>query len=400
MSTNPYSNSTLRSDSRTSKSALPDALILVILAPFILLITSAFSWHPLQPDITGIQLPPVVFPHEDAGHIPQPITNDNSGQDAANHSLRPANMGVPPESFVQPESDPVDGSMSGESAANVVADDPATPLTSADIEHVVIISMDGVRPDAITAAETPTLDRLIAKGAYSPQAQTIDPSYTLPAHTSMLSGVVPEKHGIVEALPCIGCPLSLHPTIFSVAHEADLSTGMVFGKEKLNYIALPHTVDELFGVDAYDPEVLDESLAVIREAMPNVLFIHLPDPDRVGHEYGWMSTNYLYSIGHVDSSIGEIADALDGEGYLDTTLLIITSDHGGHEYRHGLNCSEDMTIPWLAVGPGVPQGVTLSSHINIYDTTATAAYAFNLPIPERWDGRPVMEIFDDQQVDR
>jgi hypothetical protein len=52
-----------------------------------------------------------------------------------------------------------------------------------------------------------------------------------------------------------------------------------------------------------------------------------------------------------------------------------------------------MTIPWLAVGPGIPQGVTLTSHINIYDTAATAAYALNLPIPDRWDGRPVPELF-------
>jgi predicted AlkP superfamily pyrophosphatase or phosphodiesterase len=274
--------------------------------------------------------------------------------------------------------------------------EPATPLTSGDIEHVVIISMDGVRPDAIDEADTPNLDRLIAQGAYSRHAQTIDPSFTLPSHTSMLSGVAPKKHGIVEALPCIGCRLTIGPTIFSVAQEAGLSTGMVFGKEKLNYIALPGTVDELFGVDAYDPEVLDEALTVIQESMTNILFIHFPDTDRVGHAYGWMSPNYLYAVSHMDGSIGKIVDTLDSEGYLDTTLLIIQSDHGGHDFQHGLACSEDMTIPWLAVGPGVPQGVTLTSQIRTYDTAATAAYAFNLPIPERWDGRPVLEIFEDQ----
>ena len=149
-------------------------------------------------------------------------------------------------------------------------------------------------------------------------------------------------------------------------------------------------------MDAHDPEVLEEALEIIQEAMPNVLFIHFPDTDRVGHEYGWMSENYLYAVNHMDQSIGEVVAALDSEGYLETTLLILTADHGGHDRKHGLDCPEDRTIPWLAVGPGVPQGVTLTSHVNIYDTAATAAQAFNLPIPERWDGRPVMEIFEDQ----
>jgi hypothetical protein len=53
-----------------------------------------------------------------------------------------------------------------------------------------------------------------------------------------------------------------------------------------------------------------------------------------------------------------------------------------------------MTIPWLVVGPGVPAGVTLQREIITYDTAATALYAFGLPIPEVWDGQPVLEIFD------
>jgi len=106
-----------------------------------------------------------------------------------------------------------------------------------------------------------------------------------------------------------------------------------------------------------------------------------------------MSPNYLYAISYADGLVGEIVAALEREGYLNSTLLIITADHGGHGFEHGLDCSEDRTIPWLAVGPGVPPGVTLTSHINIYDTAATAAYALELPIPERWDGQPILEIF-------
>jgi hypothetical protein len=269
----------------------------------------------------------------------------------------------------------------------------STTTLQSDIKHVVIISIDGMRPEALDLADTPTLDGLRAKGAYSPNAQTIDPSYTLPSHVSMLNGVVPKKHGIVEALPCIGCRLTIGPTLFSVAHDAGLSTGMVFGKQKLDYLVLENSVDKLFGADVHDTEVKDQAIAFIQEGLPNVLFIHLPDTDGVGHAYGWMSPNQLYAITFADDLVGEIVAALENEGYLNSTLLIITADHGGHDFKHGLDCPEDRNIPWLAVGPGVPQGVALTTNINTFDTAATALYALEVPIPEHWDGQPVLEIF-------
>ena len=46
------------------------------------------------------------------------------------------------------------------------------------------------------------------------------------------------------------------------------------------------------------------------------------------------------------------------------------------------------------MNPGGPAGLTLTRRINTYDTAATALYALELPIPENWDGQPVMEIFE------
>jgi phosphopentomutase len=210
----------------------------------------------------------------------------------------------------------------------------------------------------------------------------------------MLTGMTPEKHGIQWGLPYIGWPGMNGPSLHSVAHEAGLTTAMVFGKEKLNHLVLPNSVDNLFGVNAHDPEIKDQAVEFIETDMPNVLFIHFPDTDRVGHAYGWTSENQLFAVNFADSMINEIVTALERGGYLQNTLLIITADHGGHDHGHGNDCPQDRTIPWLAVGPGVPSGVTLSSPINTYDTAATALYALELPIPENWDGRPVLEIFE------
>jgi predicted AlkP superfamily pyrophosphatase or phosphodiesterase len=266
----------------------------------------------------------------------------------------------------------------------------------AQIQHVVIISIDGLRPDALLAADAPTLDGLIARGAYSPNAQTVKISETLPSHASMLTGVVPETHGIQWGVPYIGWPGLNRPTLLSLAHEAGFSTAMAFGKQKLNYLVLPNSVDELFGTDTHDSEVKDQALKFIEAGPPNILFIHFPDVDRVGHTYGWMSSYQLQAINFVDGLMGEILTALDKSGSLNSTLLIVTADHGGHGTRHGDDSPEDRTIPWLAAGPGVPQGVTLTTAINTYDTAPTVLHALKLPLPAGWDGRPILEIFSEQ----
>src|SRR5437763_1437554 len=62
--------------------------------------------------------------------------------------------------------------------------------------RVVLISLDGLRPDAVTPTNMPTVARLAKEGAATANAQTVLPSLTLPAHTSMLTGLVPDRHGI------------------------------------------------------------------------------------------------------------------------------------------------------------------------------------------------------------
>jgi predicted AlkP superfamily pyrophosphatase or phosphodiesterase len=271
---------------------------------------------------------------------------------------------------------------------------PTAPPPQPTTQYVVIISIDGLRPDALELADTPTLDRLKSTGAYSPRAQTVSLSITLPSHASMLSGMLPEKHGIVWGTPYIGWPGMNGPTLFNVAHDAGLSTAMVFGKDKLNFLVLPNSVDQLVGAEMGDTAIKEHAVELIKAGLPNILFVHFPDTDRVGHNFGWLSPNQLQSVTFVDGLIGELVAALESGGYLDNTLIIITADHGGHDRGHGDDSPEDRTIPWLAMGPGVRSGVILNSDINTYDTAATVLYALNLPIPEKWDGRPILEIFD------
>jgi predicted AlkP superfamily pyrophosphatase or phosphodiesterase len=209
---------------------------------------------------------------------------------------------------------------------------------------VVIISIDGMRPDALDQADTPIMDELRAGGAYCPDAQTVHVSYTLPAHASMFTGMTPDKNGLNFPHPYIDWRGLNGQTLFSVAHDAGLETAMVVGKKKMDLVVLPNSVDRLFSADVNDPDVKDKAIEFIEGGLPDVLFIHFPDTDRVGHAHGWMSPNQLQAIASVDGLIGEILTALEVGGYPDSTLLIITADHGGHYFGHGDDSPVDRTI--------------------------------------------------------
>ena len=266
-----------------------------------------------------------------------------------------------------------------------------TEVPHPEITRVVIISIDGLRPDAIDYAPMPNLQALIAQGAYTYNAQTIFPSSTLPSHTSMLTGLCPSVHGVTwnSYLPEKG--YAQGTDLFDLAHAAGLRTVMVVGKEKLRQITEPESTDVFIHVNDLDPILAKRVAQVIPDGF-SLLFIHFPDPDIDGHTYGWMSLTQLMTLRRTDSALQIVLDALDKANMREHTLIIVTADHGGHGTTHGYDIPSDMTIPWVAVGPGIQPRV-LTSAVNTTDTAATAAWALGLPIPPEWVGRPVLEAF-------
>jgi arylsulfatase A-like enzyme len=257
--------------------------------------------------------------------------------------------------------------------------------------RVLILSIDGFRPEAITMAPMPNLQNLITESAYSLSAQTIYPSSTLPAHSSMLSGLCPAKHGVTwnDYLPSNG--YAIGTDIFDLAHAAGLHTLMVVGKEKLRQISEPASTDYFEFINDRDTVIAQTVTKLIPQGF-GLFFVHFPTPDFMGHEYGWLSAEQLSVLYRSDEALAAILEALDQAGMRQDTLLIISADHGGHDTTHGSSRTEDMTIPWIISGPGVKPGL-LTTAINTTDTAATAAWALGLPLPEEWDGLPVLEAF-------
>src|SRR5438552_7612176 len=79
-------------------------------------------------------------------------------------------------------------------AAGSCSHDDGLEPRGADHFRVVVISLDGLRPDAIPT-DAPTLLRIAREGAATATAETQDPSLTLPSHTSMVTGLTPKHHG-------------------------------------------------------------------------------------------------------------------------------------------------------------------------------------------------------------
>jgi hypothetical protein len=266
-----------------------------------------------------------------------------------------------------------------------------TPTPLPQVARVLIISVDGMRPDAIALAPMPNLQSLMEQGTYTLSAQTIFPSATLPAHSSMLTGLCPSKHGVDwnDYLPEKG--YAKGTGLFDLAQAASLRTVMVVGKEKLRQITQPQNTDVYEYINDRDTVIAARVAELIPEGF-GLMFVHFPTPDGMGHLYGWLSPEQLSVLRRSDEAIGSILQALSDANMRAGTLVIITADHGGHNTSHGSRLPEDMTIPWIMLGPGV-QPLLLTEPVNTTDTAATAAWALGLPIPADWDGKPVTEAF-------
>lgn len=260
------------------------------------------------------------------------------------------------------------------------------------VHRVLILSIDALRPDAIAAAPMPVLTGLMQTGAFTLAAQTTYPAATLPSHASMLTGLCPADHGVDWNDYLTARGYALGTDLFDLAHAAGLRTVMVVGKQKLRQITEPSSLDKFTFLN--DRDLVIAAYAA-QEVIPQdfgVLFVHFPTADDMGDAYGWMSPEYLSVLRRADQALAGLLTALEDSGLRADTLLIVTADHGGHQYGHYTRLPVDMTIPWIVNGPGVRPG-ELTEPVSITDTAATAAWALGLPLPPEWDGLPVYEAF-------
>jgi predicted AlkP superfamily pyrophosphatase or phosphodiesterase len=257
---------------------------------------------------------------------------------------------------------------------------------------VVLVLIDGLRPDAIDAADCPRLAALRDRSASTMRATSVMPSITLPCHTSIFHSVPPTRHGITSNdWQPMARPL---PGLFDLAHAAGKRCAFFYNWEQLRDIGRPGSLAlSYFRDTAYQPDgdqiIADEAARCLAARQFNFAFVYLGTVDSAGHHYGWMSEGYLGQIATVDAALGVLLAALPADG-----TVLLQSDHGGHERNHGTEIPEDMTIPWMVAGPGIRAGHAIESPVSLLDTAPTMARLLDIAPHREWEGRCVEEIFE------
>jgi predicted AlkP superfamily pyrophosphatase or phosphodiesterase len=285
-----------------------------------------------------------------------------------------------------------------------------TPTAAAGrvTEHVIVISIDGLRADALERFGATTLLGLARGGSHTLAARTILPAKTLPSHTSMLTGVEPAVHGVTwnsllddpdDPYDDRREPDSLRvPTVFRLARDAGLSTAAFFSKAKFGFLRTPGSLDYAQAPRStwwpWGTQRTSEDAAwYIRHRRPNLVFVHLGEPDYAGHTIGWMTAAYGENVRIADRGVRRIVEAADEAFGAGGYTLLVTADHGGHGRTHGLDTLSDVTIPWIAHGRGVRAGTTIGADVRTTDTAATILWLLGVPVPDAWTGRPVREAY-------
>lgn len=257
---------------------------------------------------------------------------------------------------------------------------PALAQAPAKERMVVVISLDGFPAYDLDDPKLPipTLRSLTENGA-SARMATVNPTVTWPNHTTMVTGVRANEHGLlangtilrtgawppVKLEPMIEKPKMVHvPTVYDAAYNAGLTTAQV------DWVAINQapTITWAFSewapaegpleremiakgaIAASDIESFTKSnilfrdqiwtkaaVYLIREHRPNLLLFHLLSLDSVHHQFGPRTLAGTAAIAFEDSCVEHVVEAVRAAGMSDRTTLIVVSDHGFKPYTREIH---------------------------------------------------------------
>lgn len=257
------------------------------------------------------------------------------------------------------------------------------------MEKVILISIDGMRPDGFLGCGNPFTEEMMRLGAYTLEGRTVFPSVTLPCHMSMFHSVPPERHGISTNIytPMVR-PLN---GLFEQISLMGGISAMYYGWEPLRDVSRPASLKYSGYINAYteessDTALTDMALERIAKSRPDFVFLYMVETDeKGGHDHGWMTPEYLNTISIALSNVKRVLDAA-----VEEYTIIVTADHGGHDRGHGSDSNEDMTIPMFFIGKRFTPGKKLEG-VSILDLAPTIADIMSVPKAPEWEGKSITE---------
>ena len=256
-------------------------------------------------------------------------------------------------------------------------------LLAQDVEHVVIVSIDGLRPDFYLGDyEAPTLKAMAREGVYAREAESVFPSSTYPAHASIVTGVRPWRHGIGantqwgengsvrdwhwfardvkartlwQAAREKGRKVAITYWPSTVGAEADWVLGEIWDPDnketvkRLTASATPGLLLELMlALGVPENKIAEDKVAIdrfvsraaaykFRRYKPNLQLVHLLNVDETQHKEGRDGPGVRKAVKEQDANLGVIRRAIADSGLGPKTLLIVTGDHGFTDVKRNVN---------------------------------------------------------------
>jgi predicted AlkP superfamily pyrophosphatase or phosphodiesterase len=278
---------------------------------------------------------------------------------------------------------------------------------------VIVISLDGFPGFALedTNQPIPTLRKLIREGT-SARMHTVNPTITWPNHTTMVTGVHADEHGLllngtivrtngwppVRVDPKIEKEKMVHgPTVYDAAHQAGLTTAQVDWVAINNAPTITWAFSEWaspegpveremiergaittkdvkdftkFNIVWRDQIWTKAAAYLVRQHKPNLLLFHLLSLDATHHRYGPKTLAGTTAMAFLDSCVAQVVEAVEDAGMKDRATFLVVSDHGFKGYTNEVRATVALQSAGLANAAYVlPEGGTGFLYINPTNST-------------------------------
>ena len=263
--------------------------------------------------------------------------------------------------------------------------------------HVLMVLLDGWRPDVIAAAHTPTIDLMMQDSAYSMEARVEDTTISGSGHSSFLTGVHRDKHN-VHGNSFGDANYQEYPYWFNLLkyerpemHTAAYHNWLPMADAALDFSVCGYCVDMY--VTGSDNSIATQLATDLANKQMDAVTIVIDAPDAAGHGYGFHPSipQYVAAMNQSDVWLGMMMDAIFARiNYAEEDwMVIISTDHAGSGYGHGYNIPEHREVPliiWGAESPG-----TIWPAPDAVDIVPTALHHMGVEVRPEWDldGRAV-----------
>jgi predicted AlkP superfamily pyrophosphatase or phosphodiesterase len=258
------------------------------------------------------------------------------------------------------------------------------PETFIPADHLVFIGLDGWGAAYTGKADMPNIKRMMSQGVSCVNMRSVMPSNSRPNWYALFHGVTIEQNNSLNV-----------PSVFTLIKNNERTSA---GKSVLFYEwdefenILPDDPAEKYKI-ASNLESAQKIAEYINKEKPAFTAVIFNELDSIGHNHKWGSAAYYSKLTELDSLIAVIEQSVIDAGIYDSTVFILSADHGGSFSGHGANFPKQRSIPFVICGAGIKKSGVISSRTSICDIAPVMAAILGISIPVEWNRFLLQELF-------